>query len=201
MGRSLCWDSMDDTLLSRSQPTRYSLWPDRRDSVATYLPSTTHSVLQANRRPTNGLSSSQVTRYKGVRQRDRGRKRLRPIISLPSTRSINRMRTVFSNFDRRHKVRRERGLQHSLLQEQRQKVGRAILDGWTIPPISIYFRRALYRELLRSPSGAFGFSQAGVPTIQRFSDSHSCRAISSSNPPSTCDLRISRRFSITRIRS
>jgi hypothetical protein len=158
-------------------------------------------VLQVNRRLTNGLQFQ--SSYTLSKSQDEGQnsQTFTPGFSAPFDPLNQQGEFGYSAFDRRHKFVASVVYNTSFASLKDNKVGRAILNGWTIAPIVNMFSGARFTGNTSgsSVSSVFGFSQAGGVN----GSNGSLRfALVPNNffkqpPIKYVDLRLSRRFAIT----
>jgi outer membrane receptor protein involved in Fe transport len=157
-------------------------------------------VLQANRRLTNGLQFQ--ASYTLSRAQDNGQnsQTFTPGFSAPFDPLDQSGESGYSAFDRRHKFVASVVYNTNFAGLKDNKVGRAILNGWTIAPVVNMFSGARYTGVTNSfsPSTVFGFSQAGG--INGSNGSLRFALVPNNyfkQPPiKYVDLRLSRRFAI-----
>jgi outer membrane receptor protein involved in Fe transport len=182
--------------LGASRPdTRFGLVEEIRSNISSKY----HAlVLQANRRMTNGLQFQSSYTLSRAYDNGQGSQTFTANFSLPFNPFDQQGENGLSSFDRRHKF------VVSAVYNTHFKGGshasRAILNGWTISPIFNAFSGARYTaNLSGSPSGAFGFSQAGGINGSNGSLRFAFLPRNFFKQPAIkyTDLRISRRFGIT----
>ncbi|HEY6803106.1 MAG TPA: TonB-dependent receptor [Pyrinomonadaceae bacterium] len=157
-------------------------------------------VLQANRRLTNGLQFQTSYTLSRASDNGQGSQTFTANFSLPFNPLDQQQENGLSNFDRRHKFVVSLVYNPTFFKNGDNKVGRAILNGWTIAPIFNAFSGARYTgNLSGSPSAAFGVSQAGGANGSNGSLRFALVPRNFFKQPAIkyTDLRISRRFSIT----
>lgn len=168
-----------------------------RDSISTKY----HAlVLQANRRLTNGLQFQ--SSYTLSRAQDNGGPQssatFTPGFSAPFDPFDSVGDNGLSPYDRRHKF--VASVVYNTNFKLDDKVGRAILNGWTIAPIVNMFSGFRYTPVTNSfsPSSTFGTSPAGGMNGSNGSLRFSLLPNNAFHAPSVkyVDLRISRRFTI-----
>jgi hypothetical protein len=157
-------------------------------------------VLQANRRLTNGLQFQTSYTLSRAYDNGQGSQTFTANFSLPFNPLDQQAENGLSNFDRRHKFVISAVYNPTFFKNSDNKVGRAILNGWTIAPIFNAFSGSRYTaNLSGSPSSAFGFSQAGGINGSNGSLRFALLPRNFFKQPAIkyTDLRVSRRFSIT----
>lgn len=175
--------------------TRYGLIEEVRSNVDSKY----HAlVLQANRRLTNGLQFQ--TAYTLSRAYDTGQGSQTNVasFSVPFDPLDQQGEGALSNFDRRHKFNVSLVYSPSYKNKD-NKAMHALLNGWTISPIYNAYAGARYTATVSgSPSGAFGFSQAGGTNGSNGSLRFALlpRNYFKQPPIKYLDLRLSRRFPI-----
>jgi outer membrane receptor protein involved in Fe transport len=184
--------------LGASRPdTRFGLVEEIRSDISSKY----HAfVLQANRRLTNGLQFQSSYTLSRAYDNGQGSQTFTANFSLPFNPFDQQGENGLSNFDRRHKFVVSLVYNTNFYKGGDNKVGRAILDGWTIAPIFNTFSGARYTaNLSGNPSGAFGFSQAGGINGSNGSLRFAFLPRNLFKQPAIkyTDLRISRRFGIT----
>jgi outer membrane receptor protein involved in Fe transport len=158
-------------------------------------------VLQANRRLTNGLQFQ--SSYTLSRASDTGQnsQTFTPSFSSPFDPLNQAGENGLSAFDRRHKFVASLVYNTNFASLKDNKVGRAILNGWTIAPIVNIFSGARYTGNTSgsSVSSVFGFSQAGGVNGANGSLRFALLPNNYFHSPSIqyVDLRVSRRFRVT----
>ena len=172
------------------------------DQISSVVESKYHAlVLQANRRLTNGLQFQ--TSYTLSRASDNGQNSttFTPGFSGPFDPFNLQGEKGYSAFDRRHKFVVSAVYNTEFASLKDNKVGRAILNGWTIAPIFNAFSGARYTGNTSgsSVSSVFGFSQAGGVNGSNGSLRFGLVPPNFFKQPSIwyTDLRISRRFNVT----
>jgi Carboxypeptidase regulatory-like domain/TonB dependent receptor-like, beta-barrel len=172
------------------------------DEIRSNVTSKYHAlVLQANRRLTNGLQFQ--SSYTLSRAQDNGQTSttFTPSFSLPFDPADQAGENGLSNFDRRHKFVASLVYNTNYASLKDNKVGRAVLNGWTIAPIVNAFSGARYTGNTSgsSVSSVFGFSQAGGVNGSNGSLRFALVPANFFKQPKIwyTDLRVSRRFSIT----
>jgi hypothetical protein len=177
--------------------TRFGLIEEIRSDISSKY----HAlVLQANRRMTNGLQFQSSYTLSRAYDSGQGSQTFTANFSLPFNPFDQQGENSLSNFDRRHKFVVSLVYNTNFFKDSDNKVGRAILNGWTIAPIFNAFSGARYTaNLSGSPSGAFGFSQAGGINGSNGSLRFAFLPRNFFKQPAIkyTDLRISRRFGIT----
>jgi Carboxypeptidase regulatory-like domain/TonB dependent receptor len=185
--------------LGNNRPnTNFGQIQEIRSSVSSWY----HAlVLQANRRLTNGLQFQ--TSYTLSKSTDEGQnsQTFTPGFSAPFDPANPAGEFGYSSFDRRHKFVASVVYNTNFASLKDNKVGRAILNGWTIAPVVNIFSGARYTGNTSgsSVSSVFGFSQAGGVN----GSNGSLRfALVPNNffkqpPIKYVDLRLSRRFAVT----
>jgi hypothetical protein len=156
-------------------------------------------VLQANRRLTNGLQFQSSYTLSEARDNGQNSQTFTPGFSAPFD-PLNQLGEAgLSNFDRRHKFVAS-VVYNTSYKNKDNKVARALLNGWTIAPVVNMFSGARYTPTTNSfsPSGVFGFSQAGG--INGSNGSLRFALLPNNyfhQPPiKYVDLRVSRRFTL-----
>jgi hypothetical protein len=177
--------------------TRFGNILEIRDSIATKY----HAfVLQANRRLTNGLQFQ--TSYTLSRAQDNGGSQSSATFTPGFSALFDPFDSTGDNglspYDRRHKF--VASVVYNTNFKLDDKVGRAILNGWTIAPIVNMFSGFRYTPVTNSfsPSSVFGASPAGGMNGSNGSLRFSLLPNSAFHAPSVkyVDLRISRRFTL-----
>jgi outer membrane receptor protein involved in Fe transport len=184
--------------LGASRPdTRFGLIEEIRSDISSKY----HAfVLQANRRLTNGLQFQSSYTLSRAQDNGQGSQTFTANFSLPFNPFNQANENGLSNFDRRHKFVVSVVYNPNFFKDGDNKVGRAILNGWTIAPVFNAFSGARYTaNLSGNPSAAFGFSQAGGINGSNGSLRFAFLPRNFFKQPSIkyTDLRLSRRFSIT----
>jgi hypothetical protein len=157
-------------------------------------------VLQANRRLTNGLQFQSSYTLSEARDNGQNSQTFTPGFSAPFDPLNQGGESGLSNFDRRHKFVAS-VVYNTSYKNKDNKVARALLNGWTIAPVVNIFSGARYTPTTNSfsPSGVFGFSQAGG--INGSNGSLRFALLPNNyfhQPPiKYVDLRLSRRFALT----
>jgi hypothetical protein len=157
-------------------------------------------VLQANRRLTAGLQFQTSYTLSRASDNGQGSQTFTANFSLPFNPFDQAAESGLSNFDRRHKFVASVVYNTDFASLKDNKVGRAILNGWTIAPIFNAFSGARFTaNVSGSPSSAFGFSQAGGINGSNGSLRFAFLPRNFYKQPNIWyfDARISRRFSIT----
>lgn len=156
-------------------------------------------VLQANRRLTNGLQFQSSYTLSEARDNGQNSQTFTPGFSAPFD-PLNQLGEAgLSNFDRRHKFVAS-VVYNTSYKNKDNKAARALLNGWTIAPVINMFSGARYTPTTNSfsPSGVFGFSQAGG--INGANGSLRFALLPNNyfhQPPiKYVDLRVSRRFTL-----
>ncbi|MEO8435776.1 MAG: carboxypeptidase regulatory-like domain-containing protein [Pyrinomonadaceae bacterium] len=161
-------------------------------------------VLQAQRRLTNGLQFQ--TSYTLSRSSDNGQSSVTfTTNNLPSNAFDQRAENGLSNFDRRQKFVASVVYNTHLIQDGDNKVGRALLNGWTIAPIFNSFSGARFTGNISGSINptSFGFASSTTPGGGTNGSGGSSRFTQVPRnffkQPNIwfADLRISRRFAIT----
>ena len=178
--------------------TRFGLVEEIRSDISTKY----HAfVLQANRRLTNGLQFQSSYTLSRAQDNGQGSQTFTANFSLPFNPFDQANENGLSNFDRRHKFVVSVVYNPNFFKDGDNKVGRAILNGWTVAPVFNSFSGARYTANVNtsSPSAAFGFSQAGGVNGSNGSLRFALLPRNFFKQPSIkyTDLRLSRRFSIT----
>ncbi|MDX6574556.1 MAG: hypothetical protein QOE96_509 [Blastocatellia bacterium] len=156
-------------------------------------------VLQANRRLTNGLQFQSSYTLSEARDNGQNSQTFTPGFSAPFDPLNQGGESGLSNFDRRHKFVAS-VVYNTSYKNKDNKVARALLNGWTIAPVINMFSGARYTPTTNSfsPSGVFGFSQAGG--INGSNGSLRFALLPNNyfhQPPiKYVDLRVSRRFTL-----
>jgi len=184
--------------LGNNRPdTRFGLIEEIRSDISSKY----HAlVLQANRRLTNGLQFQTSYTLSRAYDNGQGSQTFTANFSLPFNPFDQQGENGLSSFDRRHKFVVSLVYNTHFYKDSDNKVGRAILDGWTISPIFNAFSGARYTaNVSGSPSTAFGFSQAGGINGSNGSLRFAFLPRNFFKQPAIkyTDLRISRRFGIT----
>ena len=182
--------------LGASRPdTRFGLIEEVRSDINSKYNAL---VIQANRRLTNGLQFQ--TSYTLSRAFDNGQLSQTNVasFSVPYNPFDQQGEAALSNFDRRHKFVAS-VVYNTHYKNKDNKTARALLNDWTISPIFNAFSGARYTgNLSGSPSGAFGFSQAGGINGSNGSQRFALLPRNYFKQPAIkyLDLRLSRRFPI-----
>ncbi len=156
-------------------------------------------VLQANRRLTNGLQFQSSYTLSEARDNGQNSQTFTPGFSAPFDPLNQGGESGLSNFDRRHKFVAS-VVYNTSYKNKDNKVARMLLNGWTIAPVVNMFSGARYTPTTNSfsPSGTFGFSQAGG--INGSNGSLRFALLPNNyfhQPPiKYVDLRVSRRFTL-----
>ncbi|HLN98782.1 MAG TPA: TonB-dependent receptor [Pyrinomonadaceae bacterium] len=184
--------------LGSSRPdTRFGLVEEIRSDISSKY----HAlVLQANRRLTDGLQFQTSYTLSRAYDNGQGSQTFTANFSLPFNPFDQQGENGLSNFDRRHKFVISVVYNTHFFKDSDNKVGRAILDGWTLSPIFNAFSGARYTaNLSGSPSSAFGFSQAGGINGSNGSLRFAFLPRNFFKQPAIkyTDLRVSRRFGLT----
>jgi hypothetical protein len=188
-----------DYFLGAARPnTNFGLIEEIRSNIDTKY----HAlVLQANRRMTNGLQFQTSYTLSRAQDNGQGSQTFTANFSLPFNPFNQAGEDGLSNFDRRHKFVVSLVYNtHFFKKDSENKVGRMLLNNWTISPIFNAFSGARYTATLSgSPSGAFGFSQAGGINGSNGSLRFALLPRNFFKQPAIkyTDLRVSRRFGIT----
>jgi len=194
---------------SRPNPTFAQITEIRSDVYSKY----NALVLQANRRLTNGLQFQ--VNYTLSRAQDNGQSSVTfTSNNLPFNAFDQQSENSLSNFDRRHKFVASVVYNTNFASVKDNKVGRAILNGWTIAPILNAFSGQRYTGTVSGnvSASAFGFNTctSGGVTASCFTPGGGSNGSGGSTrfaliprnffkQPNIwyVDLRLSRRFSIT----
>jgi hypothetical protein len=158
-------------------------------------------VFQANRRLTNGLQFQANYTLSRATDNGQGSQTFTPGFT-PQFDPFNQGgERGYSAFDRRHKFVASVVYNTDFASMKDNKVGRAILNGWTISPIVSMFSGARFTGNTSgsSVSSVFGFSQAGGVNGSNGSLRFAFvpNNFFKQSPIKYVDLRISRRFRIT----
>ncbi|MDX6404137.1 MAG: hypothetical protein QOH70_1592 [Blastocatellia bacterium] len=157
-------------------------------------------VLQANRRLTNGLQFQSSYTLSEARDNGQNSQTFTPGFSAPFDPLNQGGESGLSNFDRRHKFVAS-VVYNTSYKNKDNKVARALLNGWTIAPVVNMFSGARYTPTTNSfsPSGVFGFSQAGGINGSNGSLRFALLPNNYFHQPAIkyVDLRVSRRFALT----
>jgi hypothetical protein len=156
-------------------------------------------VLQANRRLTNGLQFQSSYTLSEARDNGQNSQTFTPGFSAPFDPLNEAGESGLSSFDRRHKFVAS-VVYNTSYKDKDNKVARALLNGWTIAPVVNMFSGARYTAATNSfsPSGVFGFSQAGGINGSNGSLRFALLPNNFFHQPSIkyVDLRVSRRFTL-----
>lgn len=157
-------------------------------------------VLQANRRLTNGLQFQASYTLSVARDDGQNSTTFTPSFSAPFNPFDQQGEWGYSAFDRRHKFVASVVYNTNFTSLKDNKTANAILNGWTIAPVINMFSGARFTPTTNSfsPSGVFGFSQAGGINGSNGSLRFSYLPNNFFHMPPTkyVDLRVSRRFTI-----
>ncbi|HSQ25109.1 MAG TPA: TonB-dependent receptor, partial [Pyrinomonadaceae bacterium] len=157
-------------------------------------------VLQANRRMTNGLQFQASYTLSVARDDGQNSTTFTPSFSAPFNPFDQQGEWGYSAFDRRHKFVASAVYNTNFTSLKDNKTASAILNGWTIAPVINMFSGARFTAVTNSfsPSGVFGFSQAGGLNGSNGSLRFSYLPNNFFHMPPTkyVDLRVSRRFTI-----
>lgn len=155
-------------------------------------------VLQANRRMTNNLQFQSSYTLSVARDNGQNSTTFTPSFSAPFNSFDQQGEWGYSAFDRRHKF--VASVVYNTNFKGMGSTGRAILNGWTIAPVVNMFSGARFTGVTNSfsPSGVFGFSQAGGINGSNGSLRFAYLPNNAFHMPPTkyVDLRVSRRFTI-----
>ena len=157
-------------------------------------------VLQANRRLTKGLQFQSSYTLSVAKDNGQNSQTFTPGFSAPFDPLDQNGEYGYSAFDRRHKFVASVVYNTNFASLKDNKVGRAILNGWTIAPVVNMFSGARYTGNTSgsSVSSVFGFSQAGGINGSNGSLRFAYLPNNFFHQPSIkyVDLRLSRRFTI-----
>lgn len=157
-------------------------------------------VLQANRRLTKGLQFQSSYTLSVAKDNGQNSQTFTPSFSAPFDPFDQNGESGYSNFDRRHKFVASVVYNTNFASLKDNKVGRAILNGWTIAPVVSMFSGARYTGTTNSftTSSTFGASQNGgvngANGSLRFA--YLPNNYFHQPPIKYVDLRLSRRFTI-----
>jgi outer membrane receptor protein involved in Fe transport len=175
--------------------TRFGLIEEVRSNVDSKY----HAfVLQANRRLTNGLQFQTSYTLSRAFDTGQGSQTNVALFSVPFNPLDQQGEAGLSNFDRRHKFNASM-VYNTHYKNKDNKVMHALLNDWTISPIyNAYSGSRFTATVSGSPSGAFGFSQAGGTNGSNGSLRFALLPRNYFKQPSIqyLDLRLSRRFPI-----